>query len=80
LDIGHWSFRLPRYPKPLLENWLFFADYSMMRKKSKTGAYKAIARLHGILKPKTGGKPLTEEWAEHLLEEKNLELRESGIN
>ena len=33
----------------------------------------AIARLHGILKRKPGGKPFAAEWAEHKREEKALE-------
>lgn len=34
---------------------------------------RAIARLHGILKRKPGGKSFTEEWAEHKNEERDLE-------
>ena len=34
-----------------------------------------IAKLHGILKRKSGDKPLAEEWAEHKREEKELEDR-----
>ena len=34
-----------------------------------------IAKLHGILKRKSGDKPLAEEWAEHNREEKELEDR-----
>ena len=37
-----------------------------------------IAKLHGILKRKPGQKPLTEEWAEHKREEKELEDRGRG--
>ena len=33
----------------------------------------AIARLRGILKRKPGGKPFTDEWAEHTAGEKALE-------
>lgn len=33
----------------------------------------AINRLHGILKPKSGDKPLAEEWAEHKRRELALE-------
>lgn len=33
----------------------------------------AISRLRGILKRRPGGKPLSEEWAEHLAAEKALE-------
>ena len=32
-----------------------------------------IAKLHGILKPKPGQKPLSEEWTQHKREEKELE-------
>ncbi|HUW59715.1 MAG TPA: AbrB/MazE/SpoVT family DNA-binding domain-containing protein [Candidatus Bathyarchaeia archaeon] len=34
-----------------------------------------IAKLHGILKRKPGGKPLAAEWAEYKREEKELEDR-----
>jgi AbrB family looped-hinge helix DNA binding protein len=33
----------------------------------------AISRLRGILKRRPGGKPLSEEWAEHRAAEKALE-------
>jgi len=33
----------------------------------------AISRLRGVLKRKPGGKPFTEEWAEHTVGEKALE-------
>ncbi len=33
----------------------------------------AVARLRGILKRKSGDRPLAEEWAEHKREEKKLE-------
>ena len=35
----------------------------------------AIERGFGLLKHKTGGKPLAEEWAEHKRREKELEER-----
>ena len=37
-----------------------------------------IAKLHGILKRKPGGKPLAEEWAEYRRDEKELEDRRRG--
>ena len=40
----------------------------------------AIAKLHGILKRKSGGKPLAEEWAEHKREEKALEEKDYGLH
>ena len=44
-----------------------------MSTKTKKQAMRSIARLHGILKPKPGDKPLAEEWAAHKREEKALE-------
>jgi len=38
----------------------------------------AIARLRGILRRKPGGKPLSEEWAEHQAAEKALEEGKYG--
>lgn len=40
----------------------------------------AIAKLHGILKRKSGGKPFAEEWAEHKREEKALEEKDYGLH
>ena len=39
---------------------------------------RTIAKLHGILKRKPGGKPFAEEWAEHKREEIELEDRRRG--
>ena len=35
----------------------------------------AVARLRGILRRKTGEKSLSEEWAEHKAEEREIEMR-----
>jgi AbrB family looped-hinge helix DNA binding protein len=40
----------------------------------------AIARLHGILKRKPGGKSFAEEWAEHKREEKALEEADYALH
>jgi len=44
-----------------------------MRKRSRMRAVRAIARLHGILKPKDGERPFTEWWAEYKAAERALE-------
>ncbi len=38
----------------------------------------AIGRLRGILKRKPGGKPLSQEWAEHKAAERALEEKKHG--